>query len=286
MGQNGEKGTLFLVGTPIGNLKDISLRALETLQNVDLIAAEDTRQTQKLLNYYQIKKPLTSYHEHNQRSKGAWLITELQQGKKIALVSDAGMPGISDPGGDLVQACLAQKIALNVVPGPTALLTAVVASGLDCRRFVFQGFLPRQKKAREKILAELKSEPRTIILYESPHRLLKTLSALENAWGDRFCCLARELTKIHESYQRGTFSELSRYWQDHPVRGELTLVIAGRPPKEKEKITPQEMWAAYHHLRREGLAKKEALRQAAHTLGVPKREVYNLVMRQQNEDSS
>jgi 16S rRNA (cytidine1402-2'-O)-methyltransferase len=276
--KNKGKGTLFLVGTPIGNLKDITIRALETLQAVDLIAAEDTRHTQKLLSHYQIHKPLTSYYEHNKSLKGPRLIEKLSAGENIALVSDAGMPGISDPGEDLVKECLKEEIPLIVVPGPSAVLTAVVASGLDCSGFVFAGFFPRTKKGREKILAELKEEKRTVIFYESPYRLPKTLSEIKKTWGDRSCCLARELTKVYEEYQRGTLSELIEYWQNRSVKGEITLIIAGACCEEKQEITSKEMVACYQELIDRGFQKKEAIKETARLLGVPKREVYKLMM--------
>ncbi len=275
---NKGKGTLFLVGTPLGNLKDITLRALETLQSVDLIAAEDTRQTQKLLSHYQIQKPLTSYYEHNKKAKGPWVIEKLSAGENIALVSDAGMPGVSDPGEDLVKACIKEEIPLSVIPGPAAFLTALVASGLDCSSFVFVGFLPPRKQEKEKLLAELKWEPRTVIFYESPHRLQKTLAEIKEAWGERECCLARELTKIFEEYQRGTLSELIQYWQNRSVKGEITLLIAGACDEAKQAITAEEMIACFVYLTKKGLGKKEAIKETARLLGVPKREVYNLVM--------
>lgn len=273
-----DKGTLFLVGTPIGNLKDITLRALETLQEVDLIAAEDTRQTQKLLNHYAIHKPVTSYYEHNKSSKGPWLIEQLGQGKNVALVSDAGMPGISDPGEDLVRACLQEKIPLTVIPGASAILTALVASGLDCHGFVFAGFFPRLKKEKKKILTELQQEKRTLIFYESPYRLSQTLLELKEAWGDRACCVARELTKVFEEYRRGTLSELSEYWQNRPVKGEITLLIEGAKPEQAKVVTPEEVVACYAELLSEGFNKKEALKETARLLGVAKREVYKLIM--------
>jgi 16S rRNA (cytidine1402-2'-O)-methyltransferase len=276
--KNKGKGTLYLVGTPIGNLKDITLRALETLQEVDLIAAEDTRHTQKLLSHYAIHKPLTSYYEHNKSSKGPWLIKKLCAGENIALVSDAGMPGISDPGEDLVKECLKEEIPLRVVPGPSAILTALVASGLDCTGFVFAGFFPRTKKDKKKIFTELKQEKRTLVFYESPYRLPKTLLEIKDAWGDRHCCLARELTKVFEEYQRGTLSELIGYWQNRSVKGEITLLIEGARSEEKKSVTSEEIRACYEELINSGLQKKEAIKETGRLLGVPKREVYNLIM--------
>jgi 16S rRNA (cytidine1402-2'-O)-methyltransferase len=281
LGKN-KKGTLFLVGTPIGNLQDITLRALETLRKVALIAAEDTRHTQKLLNHFQIKKPLTSYHEHNKNSKGPYLIEKLKSGIELALVSDAGLPGISDPGEELVKLCVQNEIPVMVIPGPTACLTALVASGLDCGSFVFLGFLPVQKKAKEELLQELKWEKRTLIFYIAPHHLLATLKTLKEFFGERRCCLGRELTKKFEEYQYGFFADLINYWEKRPPRGEFTLIVSGRENVSTQEITPQEIWAVYLFFRREGLNQKEALREAAKLLGVAKREIYRLVHQNKN----
>lgn len=275
------RGTLYLVGTPIGNLKDITLRALETLREVDLIAAEDTRHTQKLLNHYEIRKPVTSYFEHNKKSKGPRLIEELGQGKNIALVSDAGMPGISDPGCDLVKECIQEQIPVTVIPGPAAVLTALVASGLDSGSFIFAGFFPRVNKERKKILASLAGEKRTIIFYESPYRLCQTLAVIRQVWGERQCCVARELTKVFEEYQRGTLSEVINYYENHPVKGEITILLEGVQTQESEKekrYTEEDIQEYYTKLLDEGFSKKEALKKTARRLGVPKREIYHLVM--------
>lgn len=270
-------GTLYIVGTPIGNLKDITLRALETLKEVDLIAAEDTRHTQKLLNHYAIVKPVTSYFEHNKVAKGAWLLEKLKEGANIALVSDAGMPGISDPGADLVKACLHENIPLTVIPGPSAILTALVASGLDCSGFVFVGFFPRLKKEKKKIFAELREEKRTLVFYESPNRLLTTLGEIKEAWGERYCCVARELTKIYEEYRRGTVSEQIGYWQDHPPKGEITLLVEGAKTEDLPTVTPEKIIACYQDLMVKGLSSPEALKETAKLLNVPKREVYQIL---------
>ena len=281
MGENKQTGTLYLVGTPIGNLKDLTIRALETLQNVDLIAAEDTRHTQKLLNHYAIHKPVTSYYEHNKSSKGPWLLEKLSAGENIALVSDAGMPGISDPGEDLVRACLQKKIPLTVIPGPSAILTAMVASGLDCKGFVFAGFFPRLKKEQKNILSQLKEEKRTIIFYESPYRLPKTLVEIKKAWGERHCCVARELTKVYEEYIRGTLSEVLAYWEQHTPKGEMTLLLEGARDEEDAAAavaTPERIVQCYHQLLSKGITSKEALKETAGLLGISKREVYRLVM--------
>jgi len=281
LGESKQTGTLYLVGTPIGNLKDLTIRALETLQSVDLIAAEDTRHTQKLLNHYAIQKPVTSYYEHNKNSKGPWLLEKLSDGVNIALVSDAGMPGISDPGEDLVKACLQKKIPVTVIPGPSAILTALVASGLDCKGFVFAGFFPRQKKEQKIIFSQLKEEKRTIIFYESPYRLQKTLVQIKEAWGERNCCVARELTKVYEEYIRGTLSEVIAYWEQHTPKGEMTLLIEGAR-NEKDAavtaVTAEQIVQRYHEFLSKGLTKKEALQETADLLGISKREVYRLVM--------
>lgn len=272
------KGILFLVGTPIGNLEDITLRALETLKNVDLVAAEDTRQTQKLLNHYDIHKNTTSYFEHNKKQKGALLLQELQQGKKIALVSDAGMPGISDPGSDLVKLCLAQDIPVTVIPGPSAILAGIVASGLNTDSFVFAGFFPRSAKDRKALLTELKLEKRTIVFYESPHRIEATLTEIGYAWGDRPCCVARELTKIYEEYQRGAISEVRQYFAQKKIKGEITLIIAGY---QDEEVAPSwaEIEAKAAVLLESGVSQKEAVKIIAEEYAVSRRELYNRMVR-------
>lgn len=287
--QNGERyhgeqdavGTLYLVGTPIGNLKDITLRALEILREVDLIAAEDTRQTQKLLNHYQIHKPLTSYFEHNKVTKGSVLVEELRRGKNVGLVSDAGMPGISDPGADLVQLCIQEGIPVSVVPGPSAVLTALVGSGLDCHGFVFVGFFPRTKKEKKQIFAELEHEKKTLIFYESPNRLTQTLTELGEAWGDRRCCVARELTKVFEEYQRGTLSEVREHFLAHQAKGEIVLLLEGALLQQGEKTagyTAEEIAHCYADLLEKGYPRKEALKETARLLQLPKREIYQTLV--------
>lgn len=272
-------GTLFLVGTPIGNMGDITLRALETLKKVDLIAAEDTRRTQKILAHYSIQKPLTSYYEHNKKSKGPLLMSELRQGKRIALVSDAGMPGISDPGLDLVRECISQGIEITVIPGPSALLTGLVASGLDTAGFVYTGFVPRGKKEKHAFLQSLSQETRTIILFESPHRLVDTLRDIQAAWGNRPCCVARELTKIHEEYRRGTVGDIIAAFTAKEVKGEITLIIGGK--ENMPGIPPSwgEVEETLLEFEKKGLTRKEAVRETAKTLGISKRELYNRVMK-------
>jgi 16S rRNA (cytidine1402-2'-O)-methyltransferase len=224
---NKHEGTLYICPTPIGNLEDITLRALKILKQVDIIAAEDTRVTLKLLNHYDIKTQLFSYHEHNKIIKGRELIQLLMQGKSIALVSDAGMPGISDPGEELIKDAIKQGIKIVPLPGATASISALVASGLDCSRFVFEGFLPKKKNERQKRLAQLKHEFRTLILYEAPHRIVKTLEDIRHILGDRRIVVAREITKIHEQFLRATIGEVLTILKESKPRGEFVLVIEG-----------------------------------------------------------
>jgi len=221
-------GILYLVATPIGNLEDITARALRILREADLIAAEDTRRTRQLLNYYQIEQKLISYHRHNQKEKGPLLIECLKAGKKIALVSDAGTPGISDPGAELVRSAVEAGIEVAAVPGPSAIIAAITVSGLDTRRFVFEGFLPRRSSERRKRAELLAGEERTVVIFEAPHRLLETLRLLAEVWGPRQAAVAREITKCFEEVVRGTLPELAEHFQAHPPRGEFTLVVAGR----------------------------------------------------------
>ena len=221
-------GTLYIVGTPIGNLKDVTYRSLELLSDVDLIAAEDTRRTGILLKHYEIKTPLTSFNSYNQAKKSDRLIARLKEGHNLALVSDAGTPGVSDPLYHLVRAALAEYVSVVSLPGPSAVLAALTISGLPVNRFVFEGFLPR-KKGRKKLIEELVQEKRTIVLFESPHRIAKTLNELYQAMGDRKAVLARELTKIHEEVIRGTLEDLAVVAEEQKLKGEITLVISGAP---------------------------------------------------------
>jgi 16S rRNA (cytidine1402-2'-O)-methyltransferase len=220
-------GTLYLCGTPIGNIEDITLRALRILKEVDLIAAEDTRVTRKILYHYQIKTKITSYHQHNKVKKGKYLIDLLQKGKNIALVSDAGMPGISDPGHDLISLAIENKIPIVPIPGPTAILTALVISGLPTRHFTFEGFLPSTRKKRVNLLKKLKEEDRVMIFFESPHRILKTLNDILEILGDRQIAVMRELTKKFEEVIRGKVSEVIDRFNLVPPKGELTIVLSG-----------------------------------------------------------
>lgn len=230
-----DKGILYIVPTPIGNLKDITLRALEVLNDVDLIAAEDTRQTLKLLNHFEIKKTLISYHKYNEKNKSEDIINLINEGKKIALVSDAGMPGISDPGSVIVKCCIEQGVKFEVLPGATAFTTALVYSGLDTTKFLFRGFLPRENKERKPIIQDIINCQETIILYEAPHRLLDTLSFLLSNLGDRKIAVCRELTKLYEEIYRGSISESVNYFQVNKPRGEFVLVIEGKRIEDIEE---------------------------------------------------
>lgn len=227
-GQTAEQtGTLYLCATPIGNLEDITLRVLRVLKEVDLVAAEDTRRTRGLLNHYGINKPLTSYYLHNQKQKGLYLVNRLREGKNVALISDAGTPGISDPGEELVQQALAAGIPVVALPGPSVVLTALSISGLATRRFCFEGFLPRSRRQRRQRIQELAEDPRTIILFEAPHRLIETLTWLLEIWGLRKAAVAREISKLFEEVIRGTLAEILSHFKSNPPRGEMTLVIEG-----------------------------------------------------------
>ena len=234
-------GTLYLCATPIGNLEDITFRVLRTLKEVDLIAAEDTRNSIKLLNHFDIQTPMTSYHEFNKIEKAYQLVTKLKEGKNIALITDAGTPGISDPGEDIVRICYEEGIEVTSLPGAAACITALTMSGRATRRFAFEAFLPKDKKERASVLEELKNETRTIILYEAPHHLLKTVRELLEVLGDRELTICRELTKKHEEKIQTTFSSLLAYYEEREPRGEYVLVICGRDRKEMEK-EQQESW--------------------------------------------
>lgn len=231
-------GILYVCATPIGNLSDTSQRVIDTLKNADLIAAEDTRQTKKLLERFDISTPMTSYHEHNIKHKTFHIIEELLEGKNVALVSDAGMPGISDPGEELIKEAIAKDIKLIPVPGPSAVITALSVSGLSTGRFVFEGFLPREGKQRRRVLRKLSEEERTIVFYESPHRIVKALKDMLDILGDRHICVAREISKIHEEFFRGTVAEaLSRFEKE--ALGEMTVVVegfSGKQPRAADAI--------------------------------------------------
>lgn len=279
-----ETGKLYLVATPIGNLQDITLRALNTLKEVDFIAAEDTRQTIKLLNHFEIKKPLVSYYEHNKVVKGNYLIEQLLQGKNIALVSDAGSPGISDPGEDLVKLAIENNIPVTMIPGPVAAVTGLVISGLAAGRFVFEGFLPMNKRSRQERLQQLKDEIRTIIFYEAPHKLPYTLKDMYNAWGDRRIALARELTKRFEEVIRCSLLEAMERFQSEAPKGEFVVIIEGQDEnvlinREKDKYSDISVEDHVNMYIAEGMSKKDAIKRAADDRGMNKRDVYNLVMK-------
>ncbi len=277
-------GTLYLCATPIGNLEDMTLRGLRILKEVDLIAAEDTRNSIRLLNYFDIKTKMTSYHEHNQAEKGPMLVERLKAGQNVALITDAGTPGISDPGEDLVRRCLEEDIPVTALPGACACITALTLSGLSTGRFAFEAFLPAEKKEREKIWSELNEETRTILLYEAPHHLRKTLEECRDHLGNRRAALLRELTKLHEDSLRGTLDEMIDFYQVEEPRGEYVLVIEGKSRREiieEEKASWEQVPLKAHmklYLDR-GMEKKEAMRRVAQDRGIAKREVYNALLR-------
>ena len=276
-------GTLYLCATPIGNLEDITYRVLRTLKEVDLIAAEDTRNSIKLLNHFEINTPMTSYHEFNKIDKAKVLIDKLAEGQNIALITDAGTPGISDPGEELVAMCYENGIEVTSLPGPAACITAVTMSGQACRRFAFEAFLPKDKKDRRRILDEIKNETRTIIIYEAPHHLIGTLRELYDTLGDRPLTLCRELTKKHEEKDKTTLGQALKEYEEKEPRGEYVLVIAGKTRQEVE----EEARAAYDeisvqdHYQRyidSGMDKKEAMKAVAKDRGVSKRDIYNALL--------
>lgn len=273
-------GSLTLVGTPIGNLSDLSPRAIEALRSCDLIAAEDTRVTLKLLNHFGIKKPLVSYYEHNKRERGEELCRRMEAGEQLVLVSDAGMPAISDPGEELVARCHERGIPVRAVPGPTAVATAVALSGLPSGRFTFEGFLSVNRRSRREHLEELTDERRTMVFYEAPHKLPGTLRDLLEALGDRRVALVRELTKVHEEVVRTTLSEAAARYGSETPRGEFVLVVEGATPKEPPAVTPQEALARARAYMQQGQSASEAARLAAAETGLKKGEIYKLLVRQ------
>ena len=276
-------GKLYLCATPIGNLEDITLRVLRTLKEVDLIAAEDTRNSIKLLNHFDIKTPMTSYHEYNKVEKAYTLIDKMRSGVNVALITDAGTPGISDPGEVLVAMCYEAGIEVTSLPGPAACITALTLSGLSTRRFAFEAFLPPDKKERKAILEELKSETRTIILYEAPHHLVGTLEELYETLGNRRMTLCRELTKKHETAVCSTIKDLLDFYQDQKPLGECVLVIEGKSReeiREEEKAAWEEMSISQHMevYEKQGIARKEAMKLVAKDRGVTKREIYQALL--------
>ena len=273
-------GKLYLVATPIGNLGDITYRALKTLEEVDLIACEDTRHTLKLLNHFNISKPLTSYYEHNRIEKGRVLVEDMKNGKNIALVTDAGTPAISDPGEDLVKLCMENDVDVVPVPGAVALINALIISGMDTGRFSFEGFLSVNKKSRLEHLEEVKNDTRTLIFYEAPHKLVRTLEDFLVYFGDRNISLVRELTKMHEECRKTTISKALEYYTDIQPKGEFVLVVEGKSREEivnEERAEFSDMTIIEHvdKLIDEGMTKKDAQKEVARLRGISKRDVYN-----------
>jgi 16S rRNA (cytidine1402-2'-O)-methyltransferase len=274
-------GCLYLVGTPIGNLEDITLRALRILKEADQIACEDTRHTQKLLTHYDIHKPLISYHQHNESTRAPALVEALEQGAKIALVSDAGMPLVSDPGYRLVTLCLQHQIPVIPIPGPSALLASLSASGLPSEEFLFVGFLPARSGERRRALERLRIEDRTLILYEAPHRVAECLADAREVLGNRSACIAREVTKLHEEFRRGKLSELAASLEERPARGEITLLIGPEAPADArvQANSTQSLADRVEELIRQAkLDRKEALKLAAKERGLTRRGAYDEIV--------
>lgn len=276
-------GKLYLCATPIGNLEDITFRVIRTLKEADVIAAEDTRNSIKLLNHFEIKTPLTSYHEFNKYDKAKVLVSRILSGEKVALITDAGTPGISDPGEELVKQCYEAGIEVTSLPGAAACITALTLSGLSTRRFAFEAFLPSDKKEKAAILEELKTETRTIIIYEAPHRLKKTIAELFSALGNRRMTVVKELTKLHENVFLTSFEEALAYYEENEPRGEYVLVIEGKKIEElkKEKEASFNEMDINEHMKLyldKGMDKKEAMKAVAVDRGIPKREVYKMLL--------
>lgn len=282
--ENQKTGKLYLCATPIGNLDDITLRVLNTLKEVDLIAAEDTRHSIKLLNHFNIKTPMTSYHEYNKVDKARYLVEQMKNGVSVALITDAGTPGISDPGEELVRQCHEAGVPLTSLPGPAACITALTISGLPTRRFCFEAFLPSDKKEKQWILEELKHETRTIILYEAPHRLVRTLEELKETLGNRKITICRELTKKYETAFQTTFEDALLFYETEEPRGECVIVIEGKSIDEmkEERIKSYEEMSLEDHMNlyeSQGIEKKEAMRMVAKDRGISKRDVYQQLMK-------
>ena len=278
------QGRLYLCATPIGNLEDMTFRGVRVLREVDLIAAEDTRNSIKLLNHFEIKTPMTSYHEYNKIEKAHYLIARMQEGKNVALITDAGTPGISDPGEDLVRLAYEAGIEVTSLPGACACVTALTLSGLPTRRFCFEAFLPADKKERQEILEELKTETRTIILYEAPHRLIKTLKDLLIALGDRRITLCRELTKRHETAFATTLQGALEFYETQEPKGECVIVMEGRSRKQMQE-EKQQVWAQMElseHMQlylEQGMDQKEAMKAVAKDRGIGKRDIYRMLLK-------
>lgn len=281
--QNNTQGKLYLCATPIGNLEDITLRVLRTLEQADLIAAEDTRNSIKLLNHFDIKTPMTSYHEYNKIEKAYQLVDKMKAGQNVALITDAGTPGISDPGEELVRICYESGIEVTSLPGACACITALTLSGLPTRRFAFEAFLPSDKKERALILSALESETRTIILYEAPHHLLKTLTELHAALGDRKLTLCRELTKIHESTFSTTIADAISHYETQEPKGEFVLIIEGKSMQrlQEEKQQKWQQMPLNEHMEyyeAQGISHKDAMKLVAKDRGISKRDVYSMLL--------
>ena len=279
------KGKLYMCATPIGNLEDITFRVLRTLKEADLIAAEDTRNSRKLLNHFEIKTPMTSYHEYNKYEKGRWLVRQMEEGKQVALITDAGTPGISDPGEELVAMCWEAGIEITSLPGPAACITALTVSGLSTRRFSFEAFLPQDKKQRQEVLEELKKDTRTLIFYEAPHRLVKTLEELLKELGNRKITVCRELTKKHETLFKTDLEKALDWYRENSPKGECVLVLEGKSReeiKEEERSKWEDMSVPEHveFYLKQGMEKKEAMKQVAKDRGVSKREIYGVLLQE------
>lgn len=276
-------GILYLVATPIGNLEDMTFRGVRILKEVDLIAAEDTRNSIKLLNHFDIHTEMTSYHEFNKYDKGQYLLSKIQQGLDVAVITDAGTPGISDPGEELVKMCYEAGVEVIAVPGPAAVITAVTSSGQACRRFAFEAFLPKDKKEHERVLQELEKETRTMIIYEAPHHLRKTLQELRERLGNREITITKELTKKHEKKWRTTLQVAVEYYEAHDPRGEYVLVLAGKS-KEEVELEKQAKWDSMtlsEHMDvylKQGMSKKDAMKAVAKDRNVSKREIYQQLL--------
>ena len=279
-------GKLYLCATPIGNLEDITYRVVRTLNEVDLIGAEDTRNSIKLLNHFDIKTPMTSYHEFNKYDKAKQLVEMMKEGKNIAIITDAGTPGISDPGEEVVRQCFEAGIQVTSLPGPAACITALTMSGQKTRRFCFEAFLPSDKKERKQILDSLENETRSIIIYEAPHRLVRTLEELHEVLGDRSMTLCRELTKKHESIFKSTLGEILAYHRENPPKGECVMIIEGKSFQELKEESQEEFLKIplSEHMNRymdQGYSKKEAMKLVAKDRGVGKREIYQQLLEEE-----
>lgn len=271
-------GKLYVVGTPIGNLSDFSPRAIETLRNVDFIAAEDTRVTLKLLNKFEIKTPMISYHEHNMRERGEFICERIENGENCAIVTDAGMPAVSDPGEKLVMQCAERGIEVSVVPGPTAMASALAISGLPTGRFTFEGFLSMNKKSRHEHLLSLRNEHRTMVFYEAPHKLSATLKDMAQTFGNRRVSIVRELTKVHEEVIRTTLPEAYEKYGDGSLKGEIVLVIEGAPIIEEKEMTLEDAVSFANELMESGSKPSEAAKKASELSGIKKADIYKEIV--------